>query len=249
MICAAAPRAIFLFYELSRPCDPPFADGHAVGGPEVFHDMRKTAALAFMTFLSVTFSHAQMVRRAWVGFGEYYYESAWTNTHAIVELSCGSPEQEEDIEVWYETADDTAVAGRDYAATTGSHLFHAGSPTRRIKIEVPLLKNPLHEDRTFRIRVTRADFPSEVSQSRGEVPVTITGLPPLTISRYQTNLFLTWRASATNFILETSAVLGGTNQWQPATGQSRPIPYDPRHTLALPLPGEPQFFRLRTARQ
>src|SRR5687768_11524017 len=130
--------------------------------------MGRTTALLFTALVFVSTADGQMVRRATVGFAAYYYEAPWTNTHAIVELSCGSPDQEEDIEVWYETVDGTAMAGRHYTATKGSHLFHAGSPTRRIKIEIPILKNPLQEDKTLRIRVTRADFPAEVSRSGGD---------------------------------------------------------------------------------
>lgn len=207
--------------------------------------IRITAGFLIGVFMGSALQ-AQQVRRASVAFGEYYYEARWTNTHAIVELGCGSPEQEEDIEVWYETVDGTAIAGRDYRETKGSHLYHAGSPTRTIRIEIPLLERPLEEDKTFRIRVTQADFPAEISRSRGDVPVTITGLPRLSLHRFETNLFLTWRASATNFTVESSSAIGG-GEWKVLQGEPQPIPYDPRQTLKLPLPTEPQFFRMRGA--
>jgi hypothetical protein len=186
-----------------------------------------------------------MVRRAPVGFGEYFYEAPWTNSHATVELVCGSPEQEEDIEVWYETVDGTAVAGRDYGSTQGSYLFPKVQPNRRVTIQIPILRRPLGEDKTFRIRVTRADFPAEVSRSSGDVPVTITGLPRLSVARFETNIFLTWRASATNYMLEASAEVETVDGWQVVDGAAKPIPFDPRHILTLPVPEGIRFFRLR----
>jgi hypothetical protein len=221
----------------------PIVQGIVAG--ENCRDMRRISGILLAMFFTVSPGYGQQVRRAWVGFAEYYYEAPWTNTHAIVDLVCGSPEQEEDIEVGYETVDETAIAGRDYTETKGTHLYHAGSPTRRIKIEIAILAKPLEEDKTFRIRVTRADFPAEVSRSSGDVPVTIVGLPKLTISHYETNLFLTWRASATNFTLEVNSTIEG-EEWKPQPGKPRPLPYDPSQTLTLPLPAETQFFHLRS---
>jgi hypothetical protein len=208
--------------------------------------MGRTTGLFLTIMVFINTGYGQMVQRAPVGFAAYYYEAPWTNTHAIVELSCGSPDQEESIEVWYETVDGTAKAGEHYTATKGSHLFYGGSPTRRIAIEIPILKQLLQEDKTFRIRVTRADFPGEVSQSSGEVPVTIAGLPRLTIYQYQTNLFFHWRAGATNFTLEARPTFD-SEYWRPVSGELRRTRFDPGQTLVVPFPNQPSFFRLRAA--
>ena len=86
-----------------------------------------------------------------------------------------------------------------------------------MSISVPLLSDSMEEDKYFRIRVTRADFPSEVSRSRGDVPVWITGRPRLTTWMWQGDIHLRWRASATNLVLEGSSALEG-QPWLPVEG-------------------------------
>ena len=154
-------------------------------------------------------------------------------------FSCG-PQEEYDVEVFYETFDGTAVAGRDYVATKGSFGFPAGSPTRTREIQVQLLPREPAADRTFSVKL-EAGFPAEVSRSRGQVNVIIADLPVLTPFKPGTNIVLRWRASATSYVLEKSDSI--TNGWTPVTETPQPIPDDP--TVVLPITSTNRFFRLR----
>ena len=114
-----------------------------------------------------------------------------------------------------------------------------------MSISVPLLTDSMEEDKYFRIRVTRADFPSEVSRSRGDVPVWITGRPWLTTWMWQGDIHLRWRASATNLVLEGSSALEG-QPWLPVEGgEFTPVPFNPDHILRMPVDGAVKFFRLK----
>src|SRR5688572_28943809 len=143
-----------------------------------------------------------------------------------------SRQDEYEIEVTYETIDGTAKAGVDYVATSGSFIFPAGSPTRTREIQVQLLPRAEHMvDRTFFVKL-RAGFPAEVSRSRGEVPVTITDLPTLYVSKASWNdeeVSLSWRASATNFVLE--AIDSFTNEWTRVTGETTKSQVYPSYSL------------------
>ena len=157
-------------------------------------------------------ARAQQVQRADVGFELYYYEVAADQPHIKMFFSC-SRQDEYEIEVTYETIDGTALAGRDYVATSGSFVFPAGNATRTREIQVQILPRETTADRTFFVKL-RAGFPAEVSRSRGEVPVTITDLPDLRISKAPWNdeeIGLRWLASATNYVLEASSSMA--NDW------------------------------------
>jgi len=197
-------------------------------------------ALLFVLIISAP---AQQVQRADVGFELYYYEVAADQPHVKMFFVC-SRQDEYEIEVTYETIDGTAKAGQDYVATSGSFIFPAGSPTRTREIQVQLLPRAERMvDRTFYVKL-RAGFPAEVSRSRGEVPVTITDLPVLGFARWnQEEVSLSWRASATNFILEASSAL--TNNWVPVSGETTKTQFYPNQSLRLPLDSGNRFFRLR----
>ena len=196
-----------------------------------------------MLFALVVSAPAQQVQRADVGFELYYYEVAADQPHIKLFFTCGRQDEYE-IEVTYETLDGTAKAGQDYVATSGSFIFPAGSPTRTREIQVQLM--PREErtvDRTFFVKLN-AGFPAEVSRSRGEVPVTITDLPVLNFAKWNDEeVSLSWRASATNFVLEASASL--TNEWVPVSGETTKTQFYPSQSLRLPLDSGNRFFRLR----
>ena len=189
----------------------------------------------------------QQVQRATVQFQNYFYEVDAAQPHLKMFFSCG-PQEEYEIEVFYETIDGTAIAGRDYVAAKGSFTFPAGSPTRTREIQIQLLPREPAGDRTFSVKLT-GSFPAEVSRSRGHVNVTITDLPQLTNLKYQTNLVLYWRASATNYVLEHSETVAGN--WKPVPEAAQPVHQDdPRQVLSLPIiPSTNGFFRLRTAQE
>jgi hypothetical protein len=196
-----------------------------------------------LAFIPAAF--AQQVQRADVGFDLYYYEVAADQPHIKMFFSCGRQDEYE-IDVSYETLDGTAKAGVDYVATSGSFTFPAGSPTRTREIQVQLLPRAERTvDRTFFVKL-RAGFPAEVSRSRGEVPVTITDLPVLHVSKASWNdeeISLNWRASATNFVLEASASI--TNEWSSVSGETTKTQFSPSQSLRLPLGSGNRFFRLR----
>ena len=196
-------------------------------------------------FAMIFSAPAQQVQRADVGFDLYYYEVPADQPHIKMFFSCGRQEEYE-IEVTYETLDGTAKAGQDYVATSGSFIFPAGSPTRTREIQVQLLpREGRMVDRTFFVKL-RASFPAEVSRSRGEVPVTITDLPVLHVSKASWDdeeFSLSWRASATNFVLEATDSF--TNDWSRVTGETTKSQFYPNHSLKLPLDPGGRFFRLR----
>ena len=158
-------------------------------------------------------------------------------------FSCSGHEW--DIEVFYETLDGTAIAGRDYVATKGSFVFPGGSPTRTREIQVQILPREQTEDRTFNVKLS-VTFPAEVSRSRGDVPVTITDLPRLSTALHWrgTNIVLGWRASATNFVLESSSTVTNGN-WIPVEEEPEQTKDSPRQSLLLPRDEPTRFFRLR----
>ena len=187
--------------------------------------------------------HGQQVQRATVAFEKYFYEVDASQPHIKMFFTCG-PQEEYEIEVFYETIDGTALAGRDYVETKGSFIFPAGSPTRTREIQIQLLPREPAGDRTFSVKLT-GTFPAEVSRSRGHVNVTIADLPEITTLRYQTNLVLYWRASATNYVLQRCESLLGN--WTPVSESPRPVGQDdPRQVLSIPInTSANQFFRLR----
>jgi hypothetical protein len=184
---------------------------------------------------------AQQVQRSTVGFENFFYEADPTEDFATLTF-IASRQDEYDVEVSFQTLDGTALAGRDYIATNGTFVFPAGSTNRYRDIHIPLLKHELSEERTFSVKLN-SFFPAEVSRTRGEVNVTILGRPDLRIFRFETNVILSWRASATNFVLESAPSLTGT--WASVNGTPRPIEFEPRQTLTLPRSPESTFFRLR----
>jgi hypothetical protein len=188
--------------------------------------------------------HGQQVQRSWVGFQEYYHEVPATAPHAVIDYICGQQDQYT-IGVRIKTEDGTAKAGIDYVPLDTEVIFEAGSPTRSREIEVHLIQNTNVTDRTFTIKLS-ADFPGEVSQSRGTIPVTITAAPPLKflpLSRFNTNLVMNWRASATNSQLQAAASLQGP--WMTVTNKpSRGDTNAPNQHLAVPPAASAAFYRL-----
>lgn len=63
----------------------------------------------------------------------------------------------------------------------------------------------------------------------------------LSISRVGTNVILSWPASETNLVLESSAAL--QNDWK--TVSARPVKEDQVLTVTLPMTSSEQFYRLK----
>ncbi|MBF0264163.1 MAG: hypothetical protein HQL46_02750 [Gammaproteobacteria bacterium] len=82
---------------------------------------------------------------------------------------------QQDTSVYFETIDGTAIAGRDYVASSGTALIPSGSLATTIRIEILAVDN-VSEDRSFYVRIYEPNgiqFPN--------------GLTELTVSRTITN--------------------------------------------------------------
>jgi hypothetical protein len=184
----------------------------------------------------------QQVTRSFVGFENYFHEIAAGQPHVVVPFSA-SRQDEYDVAVRFRTIDGTAKAGIDYVAVDQEIIFHAGSPTRVRDVEVHLIENTNPGDRTFYVKL-EASFPAEMIRTKSEIPVVITARPALTFASWRTNLTLTWRASATNFVLQAAPNIDGP--WTILTNTPYRISDTPNQSLTLPTVGTNSFFKLLT---
>jgi hypothetical protein len=144
-------------------------------------------------------------------------------------------------------------AGRLSAPITGNdfllcHLPSAIGDRRRAQAlgtsMKKLKKQPYHQPLLTRHKVPRAV--SAKAASECALMLVCSDAPAqdvqLTVTKVGTNLVLSWPASATNAVLESSSCL--TTGWTAVTAS--PVTYDQTVKVTLPLAGPQQFFRLKT---
>jgi hypothetical protein len=169
----------------------------------------------------------------------FYADGAATN--AIITVGwrpansgycCGS--------VKFDTVDGTAVAGRDYAPTSGVLNFADPAPQT---FNVALHPSSSTVDRTVRLRLSKIDDSCVISPS--EVVLTILApRPKLEVVRANDIIRLSWPASASNYVLETLTEIAPGQTWwdpvsQPPTEQNVQLTVDFQPTQPT------HFFRLR----
>jgi hypothetical protein len=198
-----------------------------------------TAALALVSQI-----RGAMIEPVFIGFSPIPIEVDEGDTFVDVHLRSDGGNTNP-MEIRYQTENGTAFPSHDYDSFNGSARLQPRQTnhTIRVQIRADQFDEP---DEIFYLKLTVADFPAYVKPDGARATILIRGRPSLLITRTwpreYSDIALFWRASATNYVLESAMQFEAT--WNEQTTEAGPL-FDGKLRLILSGTNSFRAFRLR----